>query len=67
MHEIAIYIYIYTGWPTKFLSCESSYIGKTIYAVFIKFLHNMRIDINGIVLKAQVSKFNTFCVIIMFV
>ncbi|CAL4068321.1 unnamed protein product, partial [Meganyctiphanes norvegica] len=27
----------------------------------------MRIDINGIVLKAQVSKFNTFCVIIMFV
>ena len=65
---IYIYIYnIYTECNLTFLSCESSYNGKTIKVVFIQIIHKVQRCVNGIVLKGKVSKFNTFCAVIMFV
>ena len=37
---------------------ELMYYDKTIEAVILKIIPNMRIDVNGIVLKGQVSMFN---------
>ena len=53
----------YTGCNFIFLPYELMYYDKTIEAVILKIIPNMRIDVNGIVLKGQVSMFNTLSVI----